>query len=233
MIFQPASLLIHSDLWDHNSFLLPLKSFLSAFLLFILPFLLSPLSFILNVFFHVRLHNSRLLCRPLPTTPPHSPMFPFTDSQHSLPLSSALSPLYKDPHWWARTFCPSHTLLLILPHSMRRGDQLNSVRSVVLLSMCLRLDSLGSLIKTLYSLFSLHFVFFVFSPSVHPTFLVFLFIFLLHLCALTCLNSSPLLSPSWAPYKVTPSHTASIHLSHISFFVYFPHTFPSLPPTLS
>ena len=78
-------------------------------------------SFFLSLtrFFSVHLLNSRLLRHPPPPlsthTPPHPlPTFPFADSQHSLPLSSALSPLYKDSHWWTWTFCPSHTLPLIL-----------------------------------------------------------------------------------------------------------------------
>lgn len=61
--------------------------------------------------FSVRLLGLRPLCQPpLPLPPPpHStlffpPMFPFTDSQHSLPLSSALSPHYKDSHWQTCTF---------------------------------------------------------------------------------------------------------------------------------
>lgn len=104
-----------------------------------------------------------LIVSPLPPSPPHSDLgffffpaslFSFTDSQRSLPLSFALSPLYKDSHWWTWTFCPGHILLLILLHAMRGGDQLKSVCALVLLSVRLHLDSLGSLIKTLHFLSS-------------------------------------------------------------------------------
>lgn len=57
-------------------------------------------------------HHAPLLIPHSLFSPP--PRFPFTDSQHSLPLSSALSPLYKDSHWWTWTFCTSHILTLIL-----------------------------------------------------------------------------------------------------------------------
>lgn len=102
----------------------------------------------------IQLVNLRPLCHhyppPLPITPFFlPPLFSFTDSQLSLPLSFAPSPLHKDSHWWYWTFCPSHILLLILLLSMPRGAQLKPVCSVVLLSVCLHLDSLGSLIKTL------------------------------------------------------------------------------------
>lgn len=113
---------------------LPSLASLHSFFLLFIPFGL--------LFFYDRLLNLRLLCQ-APTHqplspfhsffPPHSfpPMFSFADSLHSLPLSSALSPHYKDSHWRTWTFYSSRILPLILLSccSVWREDQLKSVSS--------------------------------------------------------------------------------------------------------
>lgn len=123
-----------------------------------------------------------------------------------------------------------------LMHSMRRGDQLKSVSSLsstplfFLFSVCLHSDSLGLLIKTLFTFFSLYSPFFSLSllPPVHPTFLS-LFIFLFFRLPALCSNPSQQLSLSLSLSRQPPSvfiwasischsitHTAALHLSHFS-----------------
>lgn len=89
--------------------------------------------------FFVRLLNLRAICCAPPPPPPfpptlHSSSLPCSSSvspSTPLPLSSGLSPLYKDSHWRTWAFCSSHILPLILLSccSMRRGGQLKSVFS--------------------------------------------------------------------------------------------------------
>lgn len=110
-------------------------------------------------------------------------------------------------------------------HAKRRPIKvrlLSFFHSVVLLSVCLHSDSLGSLIKTLYFLYS---TFFFTCSSNFPLLLAFLFIFFVPpLCSNLSQHLSFHQSPSailWAPSHVTPSLTFLPPICHtfLSSFV--------------
>lgn len=206
--------------------------FLSARLFFLsFIFLVSSLSAYLTwdysaVHHHPPLPIPRtpcLLCSPSPT-----PSTPFLSPPLCHP--SIKTPTDGPEPSAQATFCP----LFFSPalHAKRRPIKvrlLSFFHSVVLFSVCLHSDSLGSLIKTLYFLLSLlHFF-----SAVHQTFLFFCYsysFFLFHLSAITCLNSSLFISlflSSFGPCLMSLHHS---HCFHPFVILFFPHL---LSPTLS
>lgn len=175
--------------------------------------------------FSVRLLNLRLLHRPPPSSPPHSTLSSFFSPLPCSP-SLALSTLFLSPPLChpsiktptdgpepsaQATFCPSFFSPAL--HAKRRPIKVRLVsffHSVVLLSVCLHSDSLGSLIKTLYFLFSLLcFFFFHLFIQLFSSF-GFLIHFFFHLSALTHLNSSLFIS---LPLSSSGPRLMSLHHS--------------------
>lgn len=235
-LLHPPFLTPSTDSLDQFGLLLPVPSYLFHFTVLSA---LSPAFSALNPLLISALGPH--LCPPtwLKTTIPplHIPQAPFfflPCSPSLTPSTPFLSPPLRHPSKKTPTdgpepsarakFCPSLCRpALHVKRSPISVRLLSSFPSVVLLSVCLHSDSLGSLIKRLYFLsYLLNHFFLLFFLPVLPIFVLFL---VFHLFAQTRLNSSLVISPSIClPLGLVSCHLITpippLHLSHISLLVY-------------